>query len=283
MTWEHWVPRIAHPHRPFDEREASRVWHALRDLFPEAASVTLMPDHIHILLPSGDPVLARRRILVIMSAVSKRSGIPALWQRLGEPRPVNNAEHLRRTIRYNILNPCPRLVKDPLEWPWSTYREMLDLSTTPWPGPRHALRVIDPRSLEHFHRYITVDDRVDPRGTPPPRAATSPSRVPTHGVFEVAAAVCSLFRIPFEEIRSNTAARSYFCHLAETVGLSQRRHLSVALGVSPATLRRIFQRPKPGLEAGLRCLGDSRLTHYFLDLIEKSLKSKGPPPDVLHL
>lgn len=287
MPWEHWVPRVTQPLRFLeDPREASIMWHALRRNFPEAVSVVIMPDHIHLLLPPSDHAITRTKLHGVTSGPSRRLKIPHLWQALNEPRHVNNRDHLRRTIRYIALNPCRpphHLVNDPLEWPWSTYRDLMDVVADPWPGPIQAFELTDgkvsPASRHRFHDYVSRDKCVSTDGTPPIQPPFAPTPIPRHTLIDVLAATASVFRLAPAQLAKSKFARTYFVQLAITVGCTSRIQMAKVLGVSLPTLKRIVARLSVrDVVKGLAVLGDRRLYSYNVEMTLKRLKLTGGVP-----
>jgi putative transposase len=87
----------------------------------------LMPNHVHLILTPSDPDGLRRALAAVhrryagrIHARRKRTG--HFWQgRFGCV--AMDEEHLATALRYVALNPVrARLVKNALDWPWSSVR-----------------------------------------------------------------------------------------------------------------------------------------------------------------
>src|SRR5687767_13208298 len=122
--WSHWAVHASYSRKPFARFEDARwAWERLRQLYPDALAATLMPDHLHLVIPATEN---EHRLGGFLGSVSRQLGVRNLWQRLAIPTPLPNRKHLRRTVRYLALNPCrDQLCSDPLEWIWSTYRDVI--------------------------------------------------------------------------------------------------------------------------------------------------------------
>ena len=178
---------------PFTRRDSCvKAWNYLRQLFPECIAASLMPDHLHILAwPENLEELCRKSRLI-------RQGLRRLfpgseWEPLSDPRAIPNVSHLLRQIRYVHLNPCrDELCADPLEWEWSTHRELFGAVSTPWIRVQKIQAKLGSgwtgtEGLKRLHRYISGDPSVHPLGTLPPRSATEISAIRLGDILSVAA------------------------------------------------------------------------------------------------
>src|SRR5262249_23481118 len=106
MSWEHWVVRAAHDHRPFVRfATCSSTWAGLKTVFREALAAVLMPNHLHMILPTAERVSSR------LSGVLQF----AQWQKIPPGVRIHDTKHLLRQLRYVALNPSrDGLARDPL-------------------------------------------------------------------------------------------------------------------------------------------------------------------------
>ncbi len=253
----HLVARAAKGRLLFsDAREATALWSILADHFPELIAATLMPDHVHLLVP-GAPGL---RLGHAMSTYTRwfehhrRARRVSLWTAHPAPELVPDDSHARRTVRYVLLNPCRAgLVADPLAWPWSTHRDRVGFAAAPV-GPVEAHRA-------RFHAYVSGDPSVAVGGTPLPQLQ--------HRAFaldDVAAAVVAVFRAAPEALITRHLARAALVRASWVHGNHDAGELADATGV---TRRRVEQLVKhlpnrgseladPALAAVVAATGDAR-------------------------
>ena len=173
--WNHIVCRTNHPYAPFTHFEvASSTWLLAQKLFPDALAATLMPNHLHLIVPASTANVTNEKMGALMGAVCKTVRITKLWQQLPSPNHIPDCHHLKRQIRYVALNPCRKhLVKDPLEWVWSTYRDCVGASKNSWVSSRrlvHAFREPERGFCVRFHSYVSGDPSTAVTGTPYPHA-----------------------------------------------------------------------------------------------------------------
>jgi len=251
--------------------EAARLWRGLRRAFPEALAVMLMPDHLHLLEPGADAGSARQRLRRCLAGFSWGRG-PHLWEPVPAPEPVRDRQKLRRTWRYIALNPCrKRLVADPLEWTWSTHRDVVGAVVDPWitlQRLREHVRDSTCASAEALHGYVSGAPSVAVAGTPPAVPAT-PSEIPSCSLDAVLVAVAAALRIPPGEVPRSIAGRKLMVALARRQGWRATSPLAEALGVRKRTVRALRHHSPPGLPAATLCLGDTRLRKH-VDSIRNS-------------
>ncbi len=264
--WNHWTARANTPYQPFNQfAEASPVWNSLRTLFPGALGAVLMPNHFHLILPASLRLEAASKIAGLLSSVSKRQGIAQLWQPRVEPTVVPDVRHLKRQVRYVALNPCRSdLCSDPLEWIWSTYRDVAGATVHPWVKAETLASVLGERQRDfrvRFHAYVSGDPSVAVEGTAPPEKAKL-YLLPHYAIGEILIAAAAASRVPIKEVSQNrSAARALFVHLAHRHGWTDSAVLAKVCDTSPRTIRYVLER-KPdylALEAADLCLGDTRL------------------------
>jgi len=218
-------------------------------------AATLMPDHVHLVLPAD----ANRQLLPVLRGVlggtTRRLGTAALWT-IAAPALVADTKHLRRTVRYVHLN-APRggLVADPLAWPWSTHRGALGAEADPWVRAEDLAAALGRPTRgfgEWLHGYVSADPDVNLEGTPPPARAPTGAR---HPLGRVALAAASATPWGSRDRRRHLTAL-----LAQAAGAIETGPLAALLGISPRHVRRLAGRPDAALlEAGWLCLGDDRL------------------------
>ncbi len=164
----HHVVARAHPFlNPLRQREAcADLWRRLRAKLPKIAACVLMPNHLHLLKLGNDPCRIAWDLGVELRAWTQRfSPRSSVWSPIPDLRPIPDLHHLKRQIRYVHLNPCRAgLARDPLEWEWSTHRDLLGLVTDPWPEASFIRECF--RSSEAAHAYISGDPSVKVGGTP---------------------------------------------------------------------------------------------------------------------
>lgn len=147
------------------------LWKRLRNRFPNIAACILMPNHLHLLVFTRDPAHARLRLSVDLRAwTQKFYPHTQLWSPLPKAIAIPDLHHLKRQIRYVHLNPCRAgLVKDPLQWEWSTHRDVTGCVINPWPNNNALVKVFGVsanRLGEVMHRYVSQDPSVAVGGTP---------------------------------------------------------------------------------------------------------------------
>ncbi|OFZ21003.1 MAG: hypothetical protein A2X94_06620 [Bdellovibrionales bacterium GWB1_55_8] len=130
-----------------------------------------MPNHLHILLFVDHPARARWDLGVELRAWTQRFQ-PKLniWSAIPEPRKVPDFHHLKRQIRYVHLNPCRAgLAADPLQWEWSTHRDIAGCAIDVWPDLPMLAKTYGaplPQLGRVMHQHISSDPSVATTGTP---------------------------------------------------------------------------------------------------------------------
>lgn len=237
-----------------DFTEALALWRRLVAAFPEAPALCLMPNHPHVIAAAEG---ARERMSGVMSGYARwrghRRGQDAhCWQPQPAVELLPDADHLRRSIRYVLLNPCRGgLVDDPLAWPLSTHRDLVGLG-----DPR--LRVRNP---EQHHAYVSADPTVSLTGTElPGRQAGAAS------LAAVEAAVGAVLRMEPDEVRGTPRGRRLCVRAAWIRENTDPEALGAWLGITRTRVYAILQGPPsrtkveadPMLAAVLRVIGDPR-------------------------
>ncbi len=232
-----------------DHLEARALWERVALLGP-VHHLCLMPDHLHLFTRSVDAARLRGVMSGHARWVAQRRGEVRLrlWRGYAEPEPITNPEHLQRTRRYVLLNPCRGgLVHDPLAWPWSTHRDAVGLA---WPRVRKL--VGDPVD---FHGYVSRDRSVNPAG----------SELPNHGLYlaapsfdQVEAAVSSVTRVPLAWLRTKPAHRRRLIRCLRCLTDLGVREIARELGVAPSTASVVPAQWDELVRIVDRVLGDER-------------------------
>lgn len=255
-----------------DSGERARwLWSSLRKRFEHALAVVLMPHHLHMLLLASGVGGARASLSRIMAAFSRRFDLGRLWQPLPPPRVYRGVDKLRRDTRYLHLNPCRptrlggrrvRLVSDPLLWPWSTHRDAIGATASPWVSPARmaaALQLDDAQFPRWLHSYVSSEPHVSVEGTPFPQPAPA-TQVAAFGLARIAVAAATAMRAPMKALRRPGPTRRLFVALARRQGWTDAARLARVCGVQPAAIRRTADDcPPEWVHAGALCLGDARL------------------------
>jgi len=92
----------------------------------------VMPEHVHLLMSEPDQGTLADALHFLKLAFSKRlphgrgQATGTFWQKRYYDRNVRDAEEFQRKLRYLHRNPVKRgLVRDPLDWKWSSFRHYL--------------------------------------------------------------------------------------------------------------------------------------------------------------
>ena len=214
-----------------------------------------MPNHLHLLLDATDPERERTRLAHVLGSVFRGEG-RGTWKPMPPPERITQGLHLWRQIRYVHLNPCrAELVKDPLEWPWSTHRGVVGAEVDPWVSARDLAAALGEQThgfRERLHAYVSGDPSVQVAGTPFPTLA--PARriaaVPLDVVRRAALAATPWSR-GSERLRAIVV-------LAQHQGWFDANVVAEACGVTPQAVRHLRRGGEPTAPA-LLCLGDARL------------------------
>lgn len=244
------------------------VFARLRELFPLALAVCVMDNHIHVVVYAKDPDLAQRSFVGLLGSISRRIGKRRnLWE-IAEPSKIADRQKLFSNVRYVHLNPCRALVVgDPLEWPWSTHRDVVGAIADPWVSAERLADALGmPRAgfARAFHRRVSDDSTVATGGTPFPEPAPI-TEFPSQPLERIVAAACAATRSPRAAIRHAGQARNLTLRLAWRNGWRQTSLLARLVGCSENTVRARAREDDPeGLRAAQLCLGDDRLLRWPL-------------------
>ncbi len=179
----HLVAHIEYPHPALEKPlEYQRLWRRLTEAFPEVVALVLMPDHLHLIIPSKENDPAELQSILRAVLHGGRWGSPPA------PQPIPNISHLRRHVRYVHLNPCrDELCDDPLRWPWSTHRDYVGAAAFPASDEPKRMNLAQRRA---FHKYVSSDPSVHPMGTAAPMAPQMPALIDLSVVERAAEVVC---------------------------------------------------------------------------------------------
>lgn len=263
--WNHCVVRASTPQEPFKDFETAQwAWARISELFPEMISAVLMPNHLHLILPKTNrPLHYFHKMSGLLSGISRRKKMQKLWQSMPDPTEIPDIFHLRRQVRYVALNPCRKtLCADPLEWYWSTYRELMG-ATLDGPDRAGELAQLFGEAKKNFrvrfHSYVSGDPSVAVAGTPLPISATQKIWA-KESIGEILAAAAGALRVLPSDVQRRTPLRPLFIHLARRHGWRQPKLLAQICRMSPRAVHHILnQTPHVGLAAADLCLGDRRL------------------------
>jgi hypothetical protein len=228
-----------------------------------------MPNHLHLATPAPVTEDARWALANLIGAL-QRSDSPAAanrWEPVEMPARMDGPQKISRGVRYIVLNPSRAgLAKDPLQWPWTTHRDLVGAVVDPWVTPEQLAPYLLSRKdvprdsvTRWLHSYISSDPHVDVNGSvfplPAPRAS-----LPAYALTDIVAAAASATRATPKDVRRRTPTRTIFLHLAQQVGWRDIALLAQACDMTPRGVRwSLFHTAPAGLEAALLCLGDPRL------------------------
>jgi len=222
-----------------------------------------MGTHIHVLVESNREVGCE--VAWLARSLRRMKGWPA--PDVAAKVAVGRSKVLR-DIRYIAVNPCEaRLCSDPLQWLWSTHRELFGAAVDPWLDPRVRRLMGGPEAL---HRYVSGHPSVRVEGTPPPRVA-GPAPIATRPISDIAHAVLAAWRMPNGALRQRGPARTDFLRLAWEQGWRDAAMLANLVGVRPQAVRGAWSGPPT--PAARSCLGDARLLARIEPPVPKRLKT----------
>lgn len=266
--WKHWVARSNQPHEPFrDFLDCRAAWALLSKLFPEMLAAVLMPNHLHLVVSESEGRSAvRKRIEGFLSGSSRRTGIVHLWQPIPDGQVIPDLKHVRRIVRYIALNPCrSKLCRDPLEWYWSTYREVMGAVVESKQSPERLARELGVERLDFLswlHPYVSGDPTVRVGGTALPTAAT-PAYLSEYSPGAILSASAAALRLPITAVQGRGPLRGLFIHLAIRHGWCRPKRLAEVCGLSERAVYHIaHQTMPPGISSAELCLGDERLPRF---------------------
>lgn len=249
------------------------LWAGLRRAFADALAALLMPTHPHLIVGAKDGTRLKHRLAAVLSGVTRYCRCRGLgnpcWEVAPLEPPMSDREYLGRAVRYVLLNPCRAgLVADPLEWLWTTHRDVVGAVVDPWVTAARlaaSLGRVRARFVEEHHAYVSGDPSVCVAGTPMPRRAT-PSQPTGVGLAQVRAAALAATRSSPDELRRQSLARRLLIQLAKENGWSRPQLLGRLCGLARQSVHRLLNVPleRTVMDPALLCLGDARLMHPYL-------------------
>jgi hypothetical protein len=229
--------------------EASVLWTFLVDGVSNLDALVLMPDHVHLLTTVDN----RRSFGVALRSYARwrnaaRGERGPVWSPIPASQEVASNEKERRSERYVHLNPCRAgLVGDPLEWPFSTYREAVGLAIDPVRRPD-----VDPAAT---HAYTSSDPSVSTRGTLLPT-----TQVATPTLAEVFDAVGGLCRATPTILRRRGPARTLLIRAARVLTEASSAEIADLAEVDARTIQRVPVHNDPQVRLVQRVTGDPRFS-----------------------
>jgi transcriptional regulator with XRE-family HTH domain len=245
-----------------DRAHAAWLWARVREAFPNVVAATLMPNHLHVVAVVENLDRAHATFVKILAAFARHiRATPPLWQPVPKPQIVPPHKVLR-SIRYAALNPPrKRLVRDPLAWYWSTYRDVVGAVADPWvtlDGVRCHLPA-GMRDVQRLHAYVSGDPSVHVAGTPPPFPAAD-VEIQERPLLEILTAAAAATRGSMQDHRRRGPTRTTFVWLAVRQGWRDMQRLADLCGITRQGIAKILRgEPPPSLAAAQLCLGDRRL------------------------
>ncbi|MBM4369846.1 MAG: hypothetical protein FJ102_26790 [Deltaproteobacteria bacterium] len=234
-----------------DWTEALTLWRMLSAAFPEALALALMPNHPHVI--TRDP-RGKQKLAGVMSGYARwrghyRQQDAHAWEVQPAPVHVEEGDHLRRTVRYVLLNPCRgKLASDPVAWPLSNHRDLVGL------GSRKARP-----DAPAFHAYVSADPTCNLAGSPLPELHRGKA-----SLAEVEAAASAVLRMTPRELRSSPRATrvlvraAFYCEIDDAKLLADWAQRGVSQVYRLLTPRRANLDREPLLRAVLRAVADPR-------------------------
>ena len=181
------------------------------------------------------------------------------------PPEVVPPKKVPRVARYTDLNASRAgLVLSPLEWMWSTLRDVVGAVAKPWIDVRRHREAVGRRDSDPVRgwlQYVVADDTVRDR-TPLARSAPTSPQVPAFGLEALARASVAAFRAAPSAVRSAGPVRRLFAALCFDQGVRDTEVIARRCGTTRRTIQRVLHLPPEplALEAARLCLADGRLS-----------------------
>jgi hypothetical protein len=270
----HFVARANPLLQPLTQRKyCADLWRRLTVTFPDTLACVLMPNHLHIIVPTSDPTKTKFELSVQLRAWTQRFYSNCkIWSPLPAGNLIPDAHHLKRQIRYIHLNPCrAQLASDPLSWEWSTHRDICGRIVNSWPKLPELSRIFQTPTAKlanTVHQYCSSDPTVSIQGT----ALDSPHQLPVLAdialIHQVAASVLRE-QLTFQR----GTQRSLTLQIAKALHVNPDPDY---LKVRPKTCKQIGTPSATAVAIALRNLRDPRCTQGFLRSRQKLTTSKQP-------
>ena len=238
-TTRHRVSTLLRPGR------AGWLWRHLRAAVPDALSLVLMPDHLHMVVPPERVATVRR----VLAGYTRVFGVQFDLAYSEATTPAIAG----RQMRYGFFNPVRAgYVDDPFAWPWSTLRELVDAAFPAWtslPEIADALGWTPERVL----RALT-------------HTADFQAALPQRRAVEMASwdrtlrAVAVVLREEASDVLASTLGRRVVAQTTGRFALAPTvRELAGRMGVTPRQVHRLREDLHPAVAAVELCLSDDRL------------------------
>lgn len=243
---------------------APTLWAALRRRLPEVYAAAVLPRRIEVIVPSCDPLLARRAMGQAGAELQRLAGLPSgLWAPPRLPEPIDRVDVLRGRVVGLAAAECrAQLAGDPLEPLWSTHRDVMGACVRGWVDPRRlagALRLRADRLRPWVGAALGAQPGLSAPACLPPRAAP-PTLRPSHNLEDVALAAATAFRRPVGRVQLPGAVQALYVALARHVGWRDATAIAERARIVPAAVPHLDESVGGrALAAGARCLGDPRL------------------------
>ncbi len=244
-----------------DEQLGTWLWQHLRKAFPDALSLVIMPEHLHLVGLPGGHARFRRVLSGCTAATHVRFDVLP-------PQPAMSREIARRMIRYGLHNPVNAgLVRDPYEWRWSTLRDLVGAAHPVWTRAAYVAKVlgVSRRRLPQLLTHTADQQPAIPQLTP----------VATYSLPELRVAVAAVMRVPLDRTLSSPQCRHLVVRTCAELGVPARSQLQAELGITARTLRRLLAKPHPAVPAVRLCLGDERLRRGLMGDVRSHAVSGG--------
>lgn len=251
-----------YPNRPFtDSAFNAEVWRRLRIAFKDVYAAVIMPDHLHVIPKTAEPLAARDRLIHVQRGLSRGLMKEGLFHPVEIRESIPNAHHLKRQVRYVHLNPCREgLTRDPAAWNWTTHRDYIGATFPSWPNIPEAMRAMGfpagREGIRRFHNYVSGDPTCDPRGTQTPE-------IPKDFVgasFQASKlAFASAVRVHSSLLNRKGQVRSQFARvMANEMGLGPSE-VARRLAIQPQSIRPSSSKNRALAQAITMILSDRRL------------------------
>ncbi len=191
-------------------QEARIVWRHVANV-PGLRASSVQDDHLHVAVGDAAGKGELERLLRVLHVALNRHRVERgpLWDPAKVSiRPSSGLVHERRKTRYCSLNPCRtghKYVEDPLEWPWSTHRDLVGLTLVPVVRP-----LPDP---EGFQRYCTRDSELQLPESHLPRDPGE-GKIPGLTFQELLPRVAALLRATEKEVLADCHQRRFLLGVA---------------------------------------------------------------------
>lgn len=262
----HLAARVVRGSAPASSYEVGAwLWPRMRETFPKALGAVLMPDHAHV-VGEGDAQEARVALARVLGNCARGPHPVATlrWTLSDDPSSFTDTLKVSRNVRYVALNPVRAgLVDDPLEWTWSTHRDLVGAVADPWVTSDRLARALGwstRRVQSEWHTHVSRDGgrATSPQPTPfEPHLGELDGEAP---LSWIAAAAAAATRGHPNDIKKRGPTRAIYLALTQQAGWRSTSLIAERCDMTTRAVRAAWAQPHPpGLQAALLCLGDPRL------------------------